>query len=272
MHLNELLKSNNIDFERERLRIETFFSKTRIVCRFYEFESLKKYIDPYFLNSKLRKTFYDVNDFLASFSSYWAEPSLEGLLLYCEVILNLMKTVEHPDKEADKLMVRIFENISILMDKTGHELQKDDEGIIFIVKKNALAVSTIEDINDKLTAQAILDYNRIIIIGNLDAKRKLLKQIGDFVEPVLQKRKETSDQMRELAEDVSFCLNNLNIRHNNKEGKHKKDILNSISSSDLEVLYDDTYRTCLLLIELDKQNESHERIKKMRKQIKDAKE
>ena len=44
-----------------------------------------------------------------------------------------------------------------------------------------------------------------------------------------------------------------------------------MSDKDLEVLYDDAYRTALLLIELLKQEESHNRIGAVRQQSKGTK-
>ena len=273
MHLSDLLQSYDINFENERKRIELLFARTPCGSSFDfgGYTSIKEYLARDFLNSKLRATFISIDDFIGHFSRHWKTPSLEGLLFYCEVIINLLRIADHPYGDIKELMNSVARNISIIIQRTGYELRKADNGLLSIVKKNALAITVIEDIDESVAAKAILEYNRLDMKGNLEGKRKLLKQIGDFIEPTLQKRNELSGQLYELADDVSFCLNNLNIRHNNKEGKHKKDCLNTMSDKDLEVLYDDAYRTALLLIELSKQEESHKRIGAVRQQSKGTK-
>lgn len=273
MHLKDLLGMSIQDYELERRRIETLFAGTSFVYG-YATHTLKSFVSYDFMHSPLRRTFISIDDFLQSCSSYWETPSLEGLLFYCEVVLNLLfpkKSYATYDDEGRRLRNMVATNISVILNKTGYDFSRGEDGIITIHKKDALAASVIEDMDDKATAKAILEYNRFNLKGDLEGKRKLLKQIGDFIEPTLQKRNKLPAPLNELADDVSFCLNNLNIRHNNKEGKHKKDFLDTLPDKDLEVLYDDAYRTALLLIELSKQEESHNRIGKVRQLSKGAK-
>ncbi len=277
MHLKDLLHEEIADFQQERIRLQTIFENTifRETAYPYRKFTLKQYLSGAFLSTKIRGTNTDINDFLRSTSRSWNAPDMESLLFYCEVIANILylcsKFIYPWDSSAKQLKEQCLQNIDIILDKTGYKFATDDDGIIAVIKKDALAFSVIEDINDKVAAKAILEYNRLDMKGNLEGKRKLLKQIGDFIEPTLQKRNELLGQLHELADDISFCLNNLNIRHNNKEGNHKKDFLDTMSDKDLEVLYDDAYRTALLLIELSKQEESHKRIGTVRQQSKGTK-
>ena len=273
MHLKDLLGMSIQDYELERRRIETLFADTSFVYGFAT-HTLKSFVSYDFMRGPLRQTYISIDDFLESYSLYWKTPSLDGLLFYCEVVLNLLfpeKSYATYNDEGRKLRDMIKVNIFVILNKTGHDFSRGEDGIITIHKKDALAASVIEGMDDKATAKAILEYNRFNMKGDLAGKRKLLKQIGDFIEPTLQKRNKLPAPLNELADDVSFCLNNLNIRHNNKEGNYKKDFLDTLPDNDLEVLYDDAYRTALLLIELSKQEESHNRIGRVRQLSKGAK-
>lgn len=273
MHLKDLLEMSIQDYDLERRRIEKLFAETSFVYGYVR-HTLKSFVSYDFMSSPFRQTYIDIDDFLQSCSLYWKTPSLEGLLFYCEIVLNLLfpkKSYATYDDEERRLRKMVATNISVILNKTGYDFSRGEDGIITIHKKDALAASVIEDMDDKATAKAILEYNRFNLKGDLEGKRKLLKQIGDFIEPTLQKRNKLQAPLNELADDVSFCLNNLNIRHNNKEGKYKKDFLGTLPDKDLEVLYDDAYRTALLLIELSTQAESHNRIGRVRQLSKGAK-
>lgn len=51
-----------------------------------------------------------------------------------------------------------------------------------------------------------------------------------------------------LSSDFGYLANNINIRHNNLEGKHKKEYLVTIDKEELEEWYDNTYQIMLLCI------------------------
>lgn len=273
MHLKDLLGMSIQDYELERRRIEKLFAETSFVYG-YARHTLKSFVSYDFMSSPFRQTYIDIDDFLQSCSLYWKTPSLEGLLFYCEVVLNLLfpkKSYATYDDEERRLRNMVATNISVILNKTGHDFSRGEDGIITIHKKDALAASVIEDMDDKATAKAILEYNRFNLKGDLRRKKGLLKQIGDYLEPTLQRRNTLMGKLFELADDVSFCLNSLNIRHNNKAGVHKKPVLGALMDVQLEELYDDTYRSSLLLIETFKQEESHSRITAVRQQCKGTK-
>lgn len=274
MHLRDLLKAEIPNFLEERLRLQTIFEDTSFVYA-YRQTSLKQYLAPYFLTCNIRGTCFDINDFLRTCSQYWNNTELDGLLFYCEVIANIIyscsRRIRNWDDSAAALKEQCLQNIDIILDKTGYKFVTDDDGISSVIKKDALAFSAIDDIDDKTTAMAILKYNRLDVKGDLRRKKGLLKQIGDYLEPTLQRRNTLTGKLFELADDVSFCLNSLDIRHNNKKGVYKKPLLDTLAAAKLEELYDDTYRSSLLLIEMLKQEESHSRIAAARQQCKGTK-
>ncbi len=271
MHLRDLLNMEIKDFELERKRIEYLFQEQEFrLSPSSSRYTLKKYIADDFLGSELRRTAISIDDFIRQCSQEWVHPSLLALLFYCEMILNLleiMKINPWTNGTAITLRERILENISLLLDKTGYCSDKGSDGIISIVKKDALASAVIEDSTEVDVASAVLSYNRIETKGDIEGKRKLLFAIGKHVEPIIQRYKEFDGLKYDVADDVRFGLNNLHVRHNNEEGKVAKPMLKQLSAVELESAYDDLYRAMLLLIELEKYPEAHERIKKLRKSI-----
>ncbi len=269
MHLRDLLNMEIKDFELERKRIEYLFQGQEFRID-YSTYTLKKYIADDFLKSTLRRTAISIDDFIKECSHEWKCPSLMALLFYCEMILNLLEVMKiNPwtNGMAITLRERILENINLLLDKTGYSTDKGSDGIISIVKKDALASAVIEDVTEVDVATAVLSYNRIEANGDIEGKQNLLFIIGKYVEPIVQRYKEFEGLKYDVADDVRFGLNNLHVRHNNEEGKDAKPMLKLLSAAKLESAYDDLYRSMLLLIELEKYPEAHERIKKLRKNI-----
>ncbi len=268
MHLRDLLNMEIKDFELERRRIEHMFQVQEFRIDYSKY-TLKKYMARDFLKSKLRGTAVSVDDFIRECSQMWAYPSLKALLFYCEMMLNLMAIVEitnWTNRDVVSLRARIIDNINLILDKTGYSANIED-GIVLIVKKDALTSAVVEDLDDVDVASAVLSYNRIDSQGDLECKRKLLFVIGKGVEPILQRYKEFAGLKYDMADNVRFCLNNLDIRHNNIAGRDAKPLLKRLSDTSLESAYDDLYRSMLLLIELENYPEAHERIKALRQSV-----
>ena len=275
MHLHELLKMSIQDYELERKRIEKLFERTEFTCihSYTNYDSLKDFLSGHFLGSRLQGTALNIKDFFSSNAKEWGKASLESLLLYCEVVYGFIAEFHCHIKlvdAAEKLAGQIFHNITIILEKTGHELRKTKEGFWEIVKKDALASVVIEDLSDADAAMAVLDYNHFGMKGNVAKKRELLVAIGRYVEPLTDDA-EIKGSHSGLVDDVKFCLNNLHIRHNNEDGKFAKDWLEKMSAGELESWYDKAYRSMLLLIEEYKQLETHRQINALKKQGKISK-
>lgn len=272
MHLHELLKMSIQDYELERNRIEMLFFRTPIddntlIERTF-YPSLAKFVDEEFAQTKVCGTATGVDDFFKSCVRYWNSPSLESLLFYCEIVWNVIVACEKRIrlfKPAVLVANQIFRNVTIILDKTGHEIRKRPDRTFEILKKDALASVVTEDLSDADTAMAVLEYNHFEMKGNVAKKRELLVTIGRYVEP-LTDHVEMKGAHSGLVDDVRFCLNNLHIRHNNEEGKFAKDWLEKMSGEELESWYDKAYRSMLLLIEEHKHLETHRQINALKKQ------
>ena len=266
MHFVELVKQSINDFEHEKERLQFLFEKQQVFCAsYFGSVTLKRVLADSFQKSRFCGTYTGLNDFLESNEKYWREPTLEGLLIYCELLSNLI------DEDRDRLRLagsiweianKISKNIQIIADKTNHEIKQTDEGII-IVRKDALAAVAVEDIADQDVSMAILEYNHNGIQGDLERKKQLLAAIGKHVEPLTQKSGLKNEQPG-LVDDVGFCLNNLDIRHNNKTGEKAKPFIQTLSKEELEALYDGAYRSMLLLIEMEAHKEFRLKTKQYR--------
>ena len=272
MHLHELLKMSIQDYELERKRIEKLFERTDVICMcpYTNYDSLKHFLSDHFLGSRLQGTALNIKDFFSSNAQEWSKASLDSLLLYCEVVYGFIAEFYDHIKvvsEAKKIADQISHNITIILEKTGHEMRKTKDDFWEIVKKDALASAVMEDLSDADAAMAVLDYNHFGTKGNVAKKRELLVTIGRYVEPLTDDI-EMKGSHSGLVDDVRFCLNNLHIRHNNEEGKFAKDWLEKMSGEELESWYDKAYRSMLLLIEEHKHLETHRQINALKKQAK----
>lgn len=265
MHFIDLVKQSINDFGREQERLRTLFEK-KVIYSNYGTTVLKNLIANEFCNSRFRGTYVGLDDLLESNSSLWHADSLDGLLFYCETLENLIYEVRETlqrDMSVWSVVNQVLDNIRIIVNKTNHEIKHTDAGII-IIRKDALTAAAVEDVSDQNAALAILEYKHNGIQGNLEKKKRLLAVIGQYVEPLTQKSGLKNEQPG-LVDDVTFCLNNLDIRHNNKDGNNAKPFLETISKDSLEELYDGAYRSMLLLIEIEAHKEFHSKTKPYRK-------
>lgn len=272
MHLGDLLREEISNYEDERRRLEVLFSEQVFSESIYPYTryTVQSYIADDFMKSHFRGTSISVEDFLGQCEREWRTPSLKGLLFYCEVLLNLLTLIDmrHGSlRQAMALKNLIVENINIILDKTGYFHKKGKDGLIRIIIKNALASAVIEDLSDKDVAMAVLSYNRLDAQGDVASKRKTLFAIGKYIEPIIQRYKDFEGLKYDVADDVRFGLNNLDIRHNNKRGRSANQLIKKMTNKELEAAYDDLYRSMLVLIELENYPEAHDRIKQLRKNI-----
>lgn len=88
--------------------------------------------------------------------------------------------------------------------------------------------------------------------------------LGNDIEP---KRQEISDIDKQLASDIFFMLNNLNIRHNNKKkgDAHYKEAVVKMRKDKLEQWYDELYQMILLAYLLLDNKQRTKEVKELKK-------
>ena len=125
-----------------------------------------------------------------------------------------------------------------------------EQDITLFVPKKQEAIAVSEIVAPEISYK-VLEYNHYTMKGDVAKKRETLRILADQLEP---RRVELAAINKELANNVFFMFNNMNIRHNNrtKGNKNYKEVIAEMSQDELENWYDETYQMCLLaFLELD---------------------
>lgn len=137
----------------------------------------------------------------------------------------------------------LLNQIELVIDKIGYTKAREDGHTIY-VEKDPAAIAAAEIVPENLSYK-VIEYNHHSMRGDLAAKKETLLKLANAFEPIRASLKGIN---KSLESDISYGLNNLNIRHNNCEtvNKHYKQIVAKMPDDELEVLYDDLYQMMLL--------------------------
>lgn len=270
----DLMKNEEIDIEREYIRIHKLFEKD---C-FYRYYTIYKYIDSYFFeNWNKRGRCISINDMFTSLKirdeKGLCENTIENLLLYIEVIINLVKisdikTITEGDEDYEEYEWNIYElldeNINGLLEDLNYETKELSDNQIVIVEKDSILSAVAE--TNKNVADKVIEYRRFILKGKINEKREILNLLANEIEGLKQEFKSTT--YSNLMDDVQFMLNNLNIRHNNKDGKYKKQYVIDLPEKELEDLYDLTFDMILSIFTISRYLKNKHTIENLKNNIK----
>lgn len=245
--------------ERRKLQPSEEFGRLTLLFNFqwnhYTKASLKSFINGHFCSIpiQLRQTCLSVDDLLhvlnineePAYGRNWNE-----LFLYCELITNLIDKVNYyinGDSDARNVAQRMSMNINVILDKTDHEWAKIKEGYV-IVDKNPATTEAIECLEDGKADLALnmIEYNRVLLKGNLQRKREILVALADYTEPMSNDFKGT--QYATLYSDSKFLVNAIDIRHNNSGKGDLPEKAKSWTPQEKEDWYDKTYQVLLTVI------------------------
>lgn len=139
------------------------------------------------------------------------------------------------------------ENIESLLDHLNLETYYfDDEEMALIIEKDEKVSAAAEVVPSSLGIK-IIKYNHHTLKGNIEEKKNIIISLSNKLEP---KRKQLEKINKQLASDLFYMLNNMNLRHNNKDntGKNYQPLLSKMRANTLEKWYDETYQLELLAI------------------------
>lgn len=155
----------------------------------------------------------------------------------------------------------VIRSCEIILEKTAHKLI-GPKGRRVVVPNNAIAEEAAEILcqTDPKTALELLKYNHRSNKGDIEAKRKILRNLGNAIEPLLdgQHKKDTEDT-------IGYIINNFNIRHNNENGKDKKEFFTKLSEREKELWYDRLYTSIVSLVIENEQRKINAEILAFRK-------
>jgi hypothetical protein len=174
--------------------------------------------------------------------------TVKDALIYVEYVVNMIYLCEKLSKRMNCYFKDSYyvlnENIIGVLNRINYEIiYYEDKEMARVIEKNP-AATAVADVVDDETAFKVIEYNHYLMKGDLNRKREILIALGDKFEPIRAALK--ANGYSSIEDDASFMLNNLNIRHNNLDGKYKKDFTASMTSEQLEEWYDKTYDVLLL--------------------------
>ena len=253
MNIFEMLEKRDVDPTDEfRRLVALFHAQWRTL---YGQNSLKKVIDGVFhkVPIQLRQTFLSVEDLLKSLDISEETPygrDWYELFLYSELLMNLIhytKVCFDKDESAKETAQQIISNINVILEKTNHAWAKIKEGYV-IVDKNPATTEAIECLEEKNADLALnmIEYNRVLLKGNLQRKREILVALADYIEPMNNIFKGT--RYEALYSDSKFLVNAIDIRHNNSGKGDLPEKAKLWTPQEKEDWYDKTYQVLLTVI------------------------
>lgn len=259
----EVLQSAKIDLDKEYDRLYALFYGNDDKYAPPTME-LRDYCEQSFLKYPFRGTCLSLNDFDESYGFIFERNpmnvSLEYLLTFCEYTYNLvhhMEDIEFGMMMYDSPKYFFIRQVQTVIEKIGY-MEISEKGLTIFVPKVPEAIAVSEIVEGELSYK-VIEYNHHLMRGDVNKKKSIILLLSK----ILEAQRDTLNGIdKELATNIFFMFNNLDLRHNNrdKESKHYKECIAMLDDEELEQLYDDTYQMCLLaFLEIDNQ----ERTKKV---------
>ena len=254
----EIIDSIGLNPSEEYKRILNMFSYEKsIVVYGSRSMTLQEYINiEHFRKCGFRGTYTDITEMISVIVRGRGPNNMDWdtLYQYFEFLLAVFfdKNVNEDDKISQNDQVKtIIENIITTVKRSNHVLHNigDKYNPRYVIVENDKTMAQAAEITSESPVSIdIIEYKSNSIKGNLGEKRKLLNEIGNFIEPILRSKKLQNAGYKQLESDAGFLLNNFHVRHNNKEGPKAQDYIVSIDDSKLEEWYDKIYNTLLSVI------------------------
>lgn len=273
----DLMNDKEIDVRREYIRIYKLFERDYFYNDYGSKITIASYIEEKFWKDWDRRGRYiSLADMLSSLKikdkEGLRENTVECLLLYIEVIINLieMSGLKNVKKSCDiyykcnwKIYKLLQENIERLLEDLNYEVKVLSDKTLIIVEKDML-LSAVAETNPNV-ADKVIEYRRFILKGKIEDKREILNLLSNEIEGMKPIFKKTT--YSNLMDDVQFMLNNFNIRHNNLNGKNKKEYISNLDCDELEKIYDQIFDMILGLFVIDKYLKNKNNIDDLKKLI-----
>lgn len=136
-------------------------------------------------------------------------------------------------------------NIDFLIERLHYKKHIYAEKECVLLIPNDPAAVAVAEIAPKDLAFAILKYNHASLKGQVEEKRRLLQSIANEYEDLLNN---PLDGFSSYFDTARGLLNNLNIRHNNKDGKNQHALIKNMPKQELEKNYDELYQLLLFCV------------------------
>lgn len=265
-NLYEILSNMNFNVYSESKTLVDLFENEKEWYNGHYSESLMEYIDNnFFREMTIRGTYIDIETMMTDLGILYSSSNLDTLFTLCEFFLHIFSYHNLFSKRAIKQVEVILHNINVIMDKTNHSIHQIGDNQFIVVKKNVASIETSEIVTNEHISNEIMRYNHFAIKGDLEEKRQILNNIGQYIEPILKSRKLGQAGYKEIESNMGFLLNNLHIRHNNKEGAKAQEYTMNLKKFELEDWYNKIYDLSLIVIMLNEHLSVQEEIKSLKK-------
>lgn len=213
-----------------------------------------QYIDDNLFKSwKQRGTCIDCTDFryaldIAELPKTDDKLTIDFILNYCEYAANMIFLLRQRIASGDRttnIVDAAEENIKKFLAWYNYELKyHPDKEKVLVVSTNVTATSVAENRENQTLAYSVIEYNHYVLRGNIERKKEILLAMGSDLEP---RRKELVVLNKRIETSIFFMLNNLNIRHNNRQkgDKHYVEKVAKMQKSTIEKWYDKLYQLML---------------------------
>ncbi|MBR0425412.1 MAG: hypothetical protein IJK01_04735 [Clostridia bacterium] len=178
-----------------------------------------------------------------------AAVDLDSFLLLIEVVYNCYMIVDNVQLNEEKMKKADISKLKKLLDDELNNLQyradyDEEKELVHIVPINPIIDQEDAILTPKNLKEEINEYKDQLTRGNLKRKREILFNMGNEYEP---KVKQLEKIYPALEDAISFLLNRMNVRHNNKErGKYYCEKAATLTSFEQELIYDRLYNLLLL--------------------------
>lgn len=224
--------------------------------------SLYEYNKKYFSQYTLKKTCFDLDEYIDKINPFINFPFIKGcgqeaiieaaftaIEFYYNMIEFANRTIQYLrsrvsiSRHVDYRGLYAFEMMQVIIAELFDQIQgkaieiEPEKFVIITVNDEAVAVA--ENAKNANTALLVLKYNHFRIKGDLAAKKIILFALANDLEP------ERAILKSQACDDFFFIVNNADIRHNNTE-KNGKSITNDLSDPEIEAIYDLAYNLYLL--------------------------
>ena len=214
--------------------------------------SLEQYIDKFlFKQWSYRGRYISItdarNDLGITREAFSKAINLGLFLTYVEFVSNMLLLLSAFFDKTDfyytdeSCIETIMGNINNTLERLNYKKVFNEDKIL-IIEKDPAATAVAEIYDD--VADIVLEYKRYLLRGNLGRKSQIIATLGKKIEPARKHLK--ANGFSALEDDISFILNNLNIRHNNIDGDKANPVLAKMVNGELERWYDRVYDMLLL--------------------------
>lgn len=264
------------DIEEEIRKISNLFNnmkfmKTNPLNFQSELYTIEKLVDDVFSHWKQRGSCLNCAEMKDKLHLMQNFSDFDNIINALEYYSNILYIVEYKIDKPVSLPLRgceeykmLLENIDILIDQLHYKKQTfEEEDKVILVPKDP-AATAVAEISSKDVAFAILKYHHASLKGQIEEKRKLLLSIANEYEPLLNK---PIAGFKEYFDKATNMLNNMNIRHNNKSGKNKKELIAQMGDDELESWYDELYQLLLFCVLIKDNKERKDKVDDLLKRI-----